>query len=83
MPNSPSHGNKLYRLDIIERRPDTNHQQSERRDNEPRFEPIEERPVAIRTNHTRQVMTHRAEGGDEKVNILRAPSLLSDRKQRN
>ena len=83
MPNSPRHGNKLYRLDVIERRPDANYQQSEWRDDEPRFEPLEERPVAIRPNHAGQVMAHRAEGGDKKVNILRAPSPLSDRKQRN
>ncbi len=44
---------------------------------------VEQCAIAVGANHSRQVMTHCAERSDKKINILRTPLGLGQRKRRD
>ena len=56
--------------------------QKNRRENKTPAKTLEKRAVAVGADHSRQMVSHCAERGDEKINVLRAKPRLSQREQR-
>src|SRR6185437_10807116 len=76
VPDAPDKRHEHNSLEVPHGKSSADDDQKNRRTNKTPSETLKERTVAVRSNHSRQVMSHRAKGGDEKINILRAPETL-------
>src|SRR5205814_5700449 len=72
----PDKRDKDDALEVPHRKSRADKDQKNRRTNETPSKTLKKRTVAVRSNHSRQVMSHRAKGGDEEINIIRAPDAL-------
>src|ERR1700720_1663543 len=79
MPDAPKENNQDDSLQVPPVERDAGHQEKERGKNEAPAEALEQGAVAVCSDHSREVMSHRAESGDEKVNVLWAPARLRER----
>jgi len=82
VPNAPEENNQQDAFEVPPKECDTRYQQKQRREDEAPFEAVEQCPITVGANHSRQVMTHRAEGSHEKINVLRTPPRLGQSKRR-
>ena len=85
MPDTPEENNHHDRVgfDVPKIKTNANGEQENWSDDKAPAKTLEQRAVAVSANHSRQVMAHRAEGGDEQINFLRTPTRLRQREQRN
>ncbi len=80
MPNAPDKRDQHNALEVPKRKSRANHYEENRRENESPSKTLKQGSIAVRANHTRQVVTHCAESSNKKVNVFRAPeSLRSDK----
>ena len=83
MPHAPEKNDQDDPFEVPPIKRDARPHQKHRRENESPAKALEQRAVAIRADHSRQVMPHRAERGHEHVNVLRAPTRLRQSKNRH
>jgi hypothetical protein len=81
VPDSPEKNDQHKALQIPQGETDANDEEKDRGNDEAPAKSFEEGPIAVGAHHARQVVAHSPEGGHEKVNVLRAPAHLRERKQ--
>src|SRR5262249_9717828 len=83
VPDAPDKRHEHNSLQVPQRKSRAYDDQKNRRTNETPSETLKERTVAVRPNHSRQVVSHCAKGSNEKVNVFRAPETLCPDENRN
>ena len=83
MPDAPDKGHEHNSRQVPHGKSRADDDQKNRRTNETPSETLKERTVAVRSNHSRQVVAHCAKRGDEKINILCGPETLRRDKDRH
>jgi hypothetical protein len=82
VPNAPEKNYQENAFEVPPEKSDAHCQQKQRRQNEAPLEAFEQCPIAVGADHSRQVMTHCAEGSDKEINVLRTPLRLGQREGR-
>src|SRR6185503_17406312 len=80
VPDAPEENHQQNSFEVPPEKSHAYCEEKKRRKNEAPLEAIKQSPVAVRPYHARQVMTHRTEGRDKEINILRTPLRLGQRK---
>ena len=83
MPDAPEENDQQDSFQVPPEKGRADCEKKKRRENKTPFETFEQCAVAIRANHSRQVMSHCAECSDEQIDFLRAPARLGQGKGRN
>src|SRR6185369_16620581 len=76
VPDAPDKRHEHNSLEVPHGKSSADDDQKNRRTNKTPSETLKERTVAVRSNHSRQVVSHRAKGGDEEINVFGSPKAL-------
>src|SRR5207249_3327320 len=80
MPNAPKENDQQDSFEVPPEESRAHCKKKQRRKNKTPFEALEQSAVAIRADHSRQVMSHCAECSDKEINVLGTPARLGQRK---
>ena len=83
MPNAPKENDQQDSFEVPPEERRAHCEKKQRRENKTPFEALEQSAVAIRADHSRQVMPHCAKRSDKEINVLRTPARLGQRKDRH
>jgi hypothetical protein len=83
MPDAPEENNENDSFQVPPGKSNADCDQKDRRENKTPTKPFEERTVTVGPDHSREMVPCGAEGGHEKVNVLRAPARLCQSEHRH
>ena len=83
MPDAPEENDQHDSFQIPQGESGADREQKNWGKNEAPAKTFEERAVAVGADHSRQMVSHRAERGHEKINVLCAPARLREREHRH
>src|SRR5262245_53332329 len=79
VPHAPEENHQQNSFEVPPEKSHAHREQKQRRENEAPLKALEQRPIAVRAYHARQVMTHGTEGSDKEINVLWTPPRLGKR----
>src|SRR5438045_9531716 len=83
MPDAPEENDENDSFQVPPVKSDANRDQKNRGKNEAPAKPFEESAIAVGADHSREMVTHCAKCGHEKVNVLRPPAYLRQQEHRH